>query len=58
MKSEKQQLIEAGYLWIKPENVVPGSALRILFDPRSQKYWIVRSTDEAVVLAGKLLEAA
>lgn len=55
MKSAKQRFIEAGYEWIKPENVVPGSARRIV--KCREQYWIVNSCDEANELADELLGA-
>lgn len=54
-KSAKQKLIEAGYQWIKPQNIAAGSARRIICDPRGPKCWIVSSPEEANELADKLL---
>lgn len=55
-KSTKQRFIDAGYLWIKPVNLPPGSARRIIHDPQlTGNYWIINSPEEANELADILL---
>lgn len=54
MKSAKQRLIDAGYQWIKPENIPPGSARRVIVFC-GRLCWIISSPEEANELADQLL---
>ncbi len=55
MKSAKQRFIDAGYLFIKPENIAPNSARRILCYPATGQGWIINSPEEGCELADELL---